>query len=147
MAKQFTVDDIQEVTLPRKMLAVEAVWCSILFKGCTTPVKFYATERYAPDNAFAIDMYHRLVAGEFGEIIEGVAPHYNGIPPYPNEIEADNVAKRAQLLLETDWSDSNAAQDRLSEQQKTDFATYRQALRDITSQEGWPIEPQWPTKP
>ena len=54
MAKQFTVDDIQEVTLPRKMMAVEAVWCSILFKGCTTPVKFYATERYAPDNAAAV---------------------------------------------------------------------------------------------
>jgi len=147
MAKQFTVDDIQEVTLPRKMLAVEAVWCSILFKGCTTPVKFYASERYTEGGEFSADMYRRLHAGEFGELVEGVAPHYNGIPLYPNEIEAENVAKRAQLLLETDWTDTPAAQARLSDQQKTDFATYRQALRDVTSVPGWPIEPQWPTKP
>lgn len=147
MARQFTVDDIQEITLIRKMMAVEALWCTILFKGCTNTIKFYASERYPEGGAFSADLYNRLFAGEFGEIEEGVYPHYNGIPPYPEEIEATNTATRAQLLLETDWTDTPAAQSRLSEQAQADFAEYRQALRDITSQPGWPIDPVWPTKP
>jgi hypothetical protein len=147
MARQFTVDDIQEITLIRKMLAVEAVWCTILFKGCTNTIKFYASEKYSEGDTFSTDLYHLLIDGEFGEIEEGVYPHYNGIPPTTAEIESANTAKRAQLLLETDWTDTPAAQTRLSDQQKTDFADYRQALRDITTQSGWPIDPVWPTKP
>jgi len=147
VAKKFTVDDIQEITLPRKMQAVEAVWCSILFKGCTTPIKFYASDRYSQGDEFSADLYHRLMQAEFGEVIEGVYPHYNGIPPTPTEIETANYAQRAQLLFESDWTDTAAAQARLSNQQKNDWANYRQALRDITNQSGWPIEPHWPTKP
>ena len=49
---------------------------------------------------------------------------------------------RNQKLSDSDWTqiaDSTA--------DKTAWGTYRQALRDITSQEGFPWEITWPEKP
>ena len=49
--------------------------------------------------------------------------------------------KRDQLLKETDWM-------ALSDNTMTpEWASYRQALRDITGQAGFPYEVIWPTKP
>lgn len=54
----------------------------------------------------------------------------------------DNVrAHRNRLLQETDWmalSDNTMSPA---------WASYRQALRDITAQEGFPYSVTWPTKP
>lgn len=50
--------------------------------------------------------------------------------------------KRNFLLSESDWTQvADAPVD------KAAWATYRQELRDITSQEGFPHEVNWPTKP
>lgn len=52
------------------------------------------------------------------------------------------VAKRKVLLQESDWTqlpDSPA--------DKPAWATYRQALRDITEQTNYPIEIDWPDAP
>lgn len=49
--------------------------------------------------------------------------------------------KRNQLLAETDWW---AVQDRTMSQLEKD---YRQELRDITTQAGFPLDVTWPTKP
>lgn len=49
--------------------------------------------------------------------------------------------KRDRLLAETDWmamSDNTMSPE---------MATYRQALRDITGQAGFPYTVEWPTKP
>ena len=49
--------------------------------------------------------------------------------------------KRDQLLAETDWmalSDVTMS---------TEMQSYRQALRDITGQAGFPTSVTWPTKP
>ena len=49
--------------------------------------------------------------------------------------------ERDRLLAETDWM-------ALSDTSMTlDWTTYRQALRDITSQAGFPYSVTWPTKP
>ena len=48
---------------------------------------------------------------------------------------------RTELLEETDWW---AVADRTMTQAETD---YRQALRDIPQQEGFPTDITWPTKP
>ena len=48
---------------------------------------------------------------------------------------------RTELLAETDWW---AVQDRTMTQAEKD---YRQALRDIPQQEGFPTNIVWPTKP
>lgn len=58
------------------------------------------------------------------------------------EFTEDEIrAKRNILLAETDYlalSDNTLS---------SDMSTYRQALRDITSQAGFPTDVTWPTKP
>ena len=50
--------------------------------------------------------------------------------------------QRNALLASCDWTHiSDATVD------KQAWATYRQALRDITAQAGFPTDVQWPTKP
>ena len=49
--------------------------------------------------------------------------------------------KRNTLLAETDWW---ATSDRTMTPEQT---AYRQALRDITDQAGFPTDITWPTKP
>lgn len=58
------------------------------------------------------------------------------------EVTADDVrTKRDFLLRDTDWW---AVADRTMTPEQI---AYRQALRDVTSQEGFPTAVVWPTKP
>lgn len=51
-------------------------------------------------------------------------------------------AQRDRLLAESDWTQvADAPVD------KAAWANYRQALRDITEQAGFPLEVQWPRMP
>lgn len=52
-----------------------------------------------------------------------------------------NRVVRDKLLAETDWW---AVSDRTMTQAETD---YRQALRDVPQQDGFPVDITWPTKP
>ena len=52
---------------------------------------------------------------------------------------------RDRLLLLSDFFDN--IDSPLSESKKEQFKVYRQALRDITSQEGFPFNIQWPELP
>jgi hypothetical protein len=54
-------------------------------------------------------------------------------------------ADRNQKLGQTDWTVIKALESNTP--QNFDMAAYRQALRDITSQAGFPWNVQWPTKP
>jgi hypothetical protein len=57
------------------------------------------------------------------------------------EAEIGIRTKRNMLLQETDWmalSDNTLTQE---------WVDYRQALRDVTDQEGFPFEVEWPAKP
>jgi len=62
-----------------------------------------------------------------------------------NEIKAaSNRSKRDSLLTESDWTQvADAPVD------ATAWATYRQALRDITAHSNWPnlSDDDWPTEP
>jgi hypothetical protein len=51
-------------------------------------------------------------------------------------------AKRNQLLTETDWTQ---VEDTSAD--KAAYAIYRQALRDITDQDGFPFDINWPELP
>jgi hypothetical protein len=53
--------------------------------------------------------------------------------------------RRNQLLTQCDWT--QAMDSPLTAEQKAAWATYRQALRDITKQEGFPENVQWPSTP
>lgn len=50
---------------------------------------------------------------------------------------------RNQLLAETDWSQAADTPQAI----KDKYAPYRQALRDVPQQAGFPDNIQWPTKP
>jgi hypothetical protein len=58
---------------------------------------------------------------------------------------ADIRAQRNQLISECDWTQVDDTP--LSNSKKLEWATYRQALRDIPSQIDFPWDITWPTKP
>ena len=56
------------------------------------------------------------------------------------------ITQRFFLLQECDWTDTVSAQVRLGSKYQ-EWQDYRQSLRDITNQSGYPTEVVWPTKP
>jgi hypothetical protein len=53
--------------------------------------------------------------------------------------------RRNRLLYESDWT--QLPNGPLSSELQTAWATYRQALRDITAQPGFPNDVIWPARP
>ena len=64
-----------------------------------------------------------------------------------NYLSQQNRGVRNKYLAESDWVVTKALESGTSI--STDWASYRTALRDITSHENWPNleEADWPTKP
>lgn len=64
-----------------------------------------------------------------------------------NILAADNRTKRNQLLADSDWTQMNDSP--LTDETKVAWATYRTALRDLTTHENWPnlTDSDWPTEP
>lgn len=54
-------------------------------------------------------------------------------------------AERNKRLVDSDWTQLPDVP--LTDEQKTAWQTYRQALRDITSTPGWPDAIEWPVPP
>lgn len=61
-----------------------------------------------------------------------------------NAAEAAIRAQRNTLLAGCDWVEFPSAKHRLSTEYISDWLVYRQALRDIPSQEGFPENVVWP---
>lgn len=57
------------------------------------------------------------------------------------------IAERNQRLFLSDWTDTVSARDRLGPELYSVWQTYRQALRDVPSQTGFPASVVWPTPP
>jgi hypothetical protein len=68
---------------------------------------------------------------------------------YKSQIDAQVAesvrSERDNLIAETDWTQLNDNQ--LSDSVKATWVTYRQALRDLPSSEGFPHTTTWPAKP
>lgn len=81
-------------------------------------------------------IYARAVQGEAGPI----APYE---PPSDEEVAAEVRAERDRRLIASDWTQlpdvPQATRDL--------WAPYRQALRDVPEQAGFPHEVEWPTPP
>ena len=65
----------------------------------------------------------------------------------PEKLIADITGKRNLLLVESDWTDTLSSKARLGEDLYNAWQEYRQALRDITKQKGFPENVVWPTQP
>lgn len=62
--------------------------------------------------------------------------------------ETENVrATRDKLLLNSDWTDTLSAKERFGETLYNQWQSYRQALRDIPAQSGFPLNVDWPVPP
>lgn len=80
----------------------------------------------------------------YAEAIKGeVAPYEPPPPPTDEEVAAQVRAKRNGLLMQTDWTQLAD----VPQQIKDLWDDYRQALRDVPQQEGFPHEVIWPEKP
>jgi hypothetical protein len=56
-------------------------------------------------------------------------------------------SRRDQLLAQSDWTDTLSAKSRMGDALYDQWQLYRQALRDISTQPGFPNEIVWPTAP
>jgi len=82
------------------------------------------------------EIFARASAGEFGAIDAYV-------PPSDEQVAIDARIARNRLLASSDWTQLPDVPQTL----KDKWATYRQALRDITAQSGFPRSIIWPTQP
>ena len=65
--------------------------------------------------------------------------------PIPSPTIESVRAERNGLLFQSDWTQLNDAP--LTNEQKTEWPIYRQALRDLTLQSEFPTNVTWPTTP
>lgn len=113
---------------------------------------FYAQEIHG-DNIPSDAM--EITAEQHAELLQGqsegkrIEADENGYPilvdppaPTAEQLAAHARSKRDALLRSTDWTQ---VPDAPVNQQ--DWATYRQALRDITLQDGFPKNINWPVEP
>jgi len=110
--------------------------------GIDTKVKFNEFDEVLPFHATAWDteahgqqIYNDLKAGRYGPI----TPY-----TFDENKSAMNIrAERNMKISATDWTQGADVPD----QTKQKWASYRQALRDVTSQSTFPISVTWPTPP
>ena len=88
---------------------------------------------------------HRLTDGAF-EQVDGswVLPYVVEQQPL-EQAELNIRSRRDGLLQETDWIVIKSYER--GQNIPAEWELYRQALRDITAQAGFPYEVTWPTKP
>lgn len=88
----------------------------------------------------ADDAVHKI---ENGQVVDRIIPQL--------EIDAASEiktrAKRDRMLGYTDWT--QVPDSPLSEEKKTEFQVYRQALRDLPTHANWPnlTDEDWPVMP
>jgi hypothetical protein len=73
----------------------------------------------------------------------GVVVTHTTLPRAEMDLDTKALIKRQSLLASSDWTQMPDVE--LST--KTQWATYRQELRDITDQPGYPSSIVWPTPP
>lgn len=105
-----------------------------------------------PEDAVSITEQHYadLMAGQTsGQVIMGDSdgsPYLSPAPsPTSEQLAIDARQKRDSLISETDWT--VLADAPLTTAQKNAWKAYRQALRDVPSQSGFPDSITWPVKP
>lgn len=103
-----------------------------------------------PDGILPEHVYHPDLAKDFRAPVEGVevgwiedGDGYSPPPPVDPGILADMArATRDQLLKSCDWTQvADAPVDKVA------WAAYRQALRDVPAQSGFPQTIDWPAAP
>ena len=94
--------------------------------------------------AFRLSLEYSEQVGNYIE--ENYETLLNNAKEHDRSIHAKAIReKRDRLLNESDWTQANDTA--LSQEMVEAYRVYRQALRDITSQEEFPYFVVWPEKP
>ncbi|RVT95264.1 phage tail protein [Rhodovarius crocodyli] len=103
-----------------------------------------------PSDAVAVtpEQHRQLLAGQAAG--QEIAANEDGAPvlrdPVPPAMTADEArAQRDRRLAASDWT--QIADSPLAAPERAAWATYRQALRDVPEQEGFPAAVTWPDPP
>lgn len=115
------------------------VWVNQAKTMIDLEVKFEHLDTYVPytvqvcDEELPTEYFNKAVAGDFGAIGDIAADRES------NKVRME----RNKLLAGSDWTQAADVPDATRET----WATYRQALRDIPQQDGFPFNVTFPTKP
>lgn len=134
-----TIESIS--TIQRGTNLDDDIYCQVKFTEVSVPVDVYAHR--LGDEEFQRTLWQRLEDGEFGEVTFPPT-NYPRHPKTQTELAAEARTKRDNLLVTSDWTEST---DRLSLSVKANWATYRDSLRNISDQAGFPYEITWPVAP
>ena len=99
-----------------------------------------------------VESNKKAVKGEVGFVDGAWRETWDIIDMSPEEIQFDIENKlgnilgsRRGLLTKTDWT--QLPDSPLASEKKAEFATYRQAIRDLPTQPGYPDNITWPEMP
>jgi hypothetical protein len=88
------------------------------------------------------EIFAAALAGDYGSVRE-YAPYV----PTGEEAALQAYNLRNGLLVESDWTQLPDARAAMGAEKAAEWEAYRQALRDITDQPGYPTEINWPVAP
>lgn len=88
-------------------------------------------------------IFAAAVAGEYGPVAEYLPPP----APTSEQLAEQARALRDQLLTESDWTQLPDARAAMGVEKSAEWDAYRQLLRDVPQQQGFPNEVEWPIKP
>lgn len=103
-------------------------------------VKEFIPYDYETEKLVFTDPY---IDGDFVYVISVEPLNENELNHRRIEKQIQIKNQREKLLQETDWTQSRD----VTLDNDADWVTYRQELRDITTQEDYPHNVTWPTKP
>lgn len=80
-------------------------------------------------------------------VLQEAEAHLEAVPAQEAAATESKLVReqRDRLLAASDWT--QGPDSPLSSAKKTEWATYRQALRDVSSQAGFPTTVEFPEKP
>ena len=101
------------------------------------------------EKLFYYDMY-RITLNNRTNLEQDIEDNYDTWLQFAKDCEYEKLeteirAKRDKLLTQTDWT--QVTDTVLSEEKQEEYKNYRQKLRDITKQEGFPYIIKFPLKP
>lgn len=107
------------------------------------PVKISNPPEYDPKSEKVIEGVPVLTSEGWTQVWHIIKLSTDEVNFIKDTVAARVLEERSKKLQESDWTQGKDIPDEIS----VKWQLYRQALRDITTQLGFPFEVVWPTKP
>jgi hypothetical protein len=124
--------------VPADLVNIEYWGETLVDQSVTATQKFGSEVLTVNTSTRSVEVSHSIL----DKTVEDLADDAAQAQAELDQLAANARIERDALLAATDWTAMADAPT-----QATAMTTYRQALRDITSQSGWPTTINWPTAP